>query len=228
MAKNTITSYLLYAIGEIILVVIGILIAVNIDHWNQQVKNEEDILATFQNVAFDLKSDIDFLKMAVEDFTWKNEYMISIQNGDFTREEWIANDSIFNSFIGYYDFKVDEENISLLKSKNPESVMSKALTKEIINFYKKFSIEIAVRHRETDDVTYNNLNYWRDNMKWYSLALIEGDYSALADHAIGNPLFRNRLVHKRIMQGRLAAKLKEYIKEADQLILKIEEANQSQ
>ena len=40
MKENKITSYLLYAIGEIVLVVIGILIAVSIDNWNTEQSNQ--------------------------------------------------------------------------------------------------------------------------------------------------------------------------------------------
>ena len=36
MQKNKLTTYLLYAVGEIVLVVIGILIAVSINNWNQR------------------------------------------------------------------------------------------------------------------------------------------------------------------------------------------------
>lgn len=47
LQKNKITTYILYAIGEIVLVVIGILIAVSIDDWNESAKKqkvEKDIL----------------------------------------------------------------------------------------------------------------------------------------------------------------------------------------
>lgn len=40
---NEKTQYLKYALGEIILVVIGILIAVQINNWNQSVKNKESL-----------------------------------------------------------------------------------------------------------------------------------------------------------------------------------------
>lgn len=36
MQKNKLTSYLFYAFGEIVLVVIEILIALQINHWNQE------------------------------------------------------------------------------------------------------------------------------------------------------------------------------------------------
>lgn len=46
MKKNRFTTYLLYAIGEIVLVVIGILIAVSLNNWNQLriAKEKEKVL----------------------------------------------------------------------------------------------------------------------------------------------------------------------------------------
>lgn len=58
MEKNKLSAYLLYAIGEIILVVIGILIAVQINNWNEeriQTADEEKILL---NLKTDLQADL--------------------------------------------------------------------------------------------------------------------------------------------------------------------------
>mgnify|MGYP001591841413 CR=1 FL=1 len=40
LSENKFSKYLLYAIGEIILVVIGILIALQINNWNEKRKND--------------------------------------------------------------------------------------------------------------------------------------------------------------------------------------------
>ncbi|WP_424962836.1 DUF6090 family protein [Ekhidna sp.] len=55
ISKNKVTSYLLYAIGEIFLVVIGILIAVSIDDWNQY-QNERE---TEQKIVLEIKKDLE-------------------------------------------------------------------------------------------------------------------------------------------------------------------------
>ena len=55
MSENKTAKYFKYAIGEIILVVIGILIALSINNWNEQRKNaikEESALTQ-------LKKDLD-------------------------------------------------------------------------------------------------------------------------------------------------------------------------
>ena len=43
LTDNKFSKYLLYAIGEILLVVIGILIALQVDNWNQKRENEEKV-----------------------------------------------------------------------------------------------------------------------------------------------------------------------------------------
>ncbi|WP_245603281.1 DUF6090 family protein, partial [Maribacter antarcticus] len=40
LTENKFSKYLIYAIGEIILVVIGILIALQVNNWNEESKKE--------------------------------------------------------------------------------------------------------------------------------------------------------------------------------------------
>ncbi|MDX1591318.1 MAG: DUF6090 family protein [Balneolaceae bacterium] len=42
MEENKIRKYILYAIGEILLVVIGILIALQVNNWNEQRKRQNE------------------------------------------------------------------------------------------------------------------------------------------------------------------------------------------
>jgi len=54
MEQNKIKKYLLYAVGEILLVVIGILIALQVNNWNEQRKQEEEairVLSDFTNTT---------------------------------------------------------------------------------------------------------------------------------------------------------------------------------
>ena len=57
MEKNITGKYLKYAIGEIILVVIGILIALQINNWNQESENKKLAKAYMNSLANDLKKD---------------------------------------------------------------------------------------------------------------------------------------------------------------------------
>ncbi len=71
MQKNKVTTYLLYALGEIVLVVIGILIALQVNDWNEQRKLnlESEALYAALNTEFEsnrivLKERIEFLENA--------------------------------------------------------------------------------------------------------------------------------------------------------------------
>ena len=61
--ENKFTKYLLYAMGEISLVVIGILLALQINSWNEQQKRVKLAREYLINISYDLKKDTsDFQK----------------------------------------------------------------------------------------------------------------------------------------------------------------------
>ncbi|MCB0770393.1 MAG: hypothetical protein KDC00_08310 [Flavobacteriales bacterium] len=57
LAENRFTRYLLYAIGEIVLVVVGILIAVQINSWNQHRMDQRTVSQYRANLIEDLVAD---------------------------------------------------------------------------------------------------------------------------------------------------------------------------
>jgi hypothetical protein len=58
LAQNRFTRYLVYALGEILLVVIGILIALQINTWNEGKKSQAQELATMKEIIENLNYDI--------------------------------------------------------------------------------------------------------------------------------------------------------------------------
>ncbi len=71
LSENKFSKYLLYAIGEIILVVIGILIALQINTWNEQQKNR----------ALELKLLLEIKKSLVADYADTKENIVIHKNG---------------------------------------------------------------------------------------------------------------------------------------------------
>jgi len=58
LSQNKVTRYLVYAIGEIFLVVIGILIALQVNNWNEHRKAQSQELSTMKEIIENLKYDI--------------------------------------------------------------------------------------------------------------------------------------------------------------------------
>ena len=68
LTENKFSRYLLYAIGEILLVVLGILIALQIDNWNENKK----IRITEQQYLLALKEEFSFNKGELESIMKRN------------------------------------------------------------------------------------------------------------------------------------------------------------
>lgn len=73
-------KYAQYAIGEIILVVIGILIALQINTWNEEQKSKRATLVYMDRLIDDLKSDTIMLSDHIQAAALKNQFCKKIRN----------------------------------------------------------------------------------------------------------------------------------------------------
>jgi hypothetical protein len=71
MEKNKTGNYLKYAIGEIVLVVIGILIALQINNWNEQRKMRSEEKYLYGKMLKDLSKEVTINK---RDIKWSKKY----------------------------------------------------------------------------------------------------------------------------------------------------------
>ena len=63
LAENRLIRYLIYAIGEIILVVFGILIALQVNNWNQDRIQKKELDGLIKSISSAIQSDIKYLKL---------------------------------------------------------------------------------------------------------------------------------------------------------------------
>ena len=66
MEKNKTGKYLKYAFGEIVLVVIGILIALSINNWNEKRKDYNSEKEFIEGVKNDLEEDINYIDLIIK------------------------------------------------------------------------------------------------------------------------------------------------------------------
>ena len=66
LTENRFSKYFLYAVGEIVLVVIGILIALQVNTWNQHRINQNLELKLLEDLKRDLKTDLKNLSTKIE------------------------------------------------------------------------------------------------------------------------------------------------------------------
>jgi hypothetical protein len=103
LMENKTRKYFKYAIGEIILVVIGILIALSINNWNEKRKNNILKQAYINNLKIDLNADIQKLEELNE------------LNNEFEKDAYTAYIPNFTMTSATYNDLITSSNINLFK-----------------------------------------------------------------------------------------------------------------
>ena len=62
LAENKFSKYLIYALGEIVLVVVGILVALQINNWNNVRINKQNEIKVYQNIKHQIVDDLKEIK----------------------------------------------------------------------------------------------------------------------------------------------------------------------
>jgi len=152
LSENKFSKYLIYAIGEILLVVIGIIIAVQIGNWNQSVQDKELLRISLENLREDLEiqkeiidgqlahesemiAKADSILMFMQEPVPSPSDMAPLLFELTTRRTFIANKATFNNLES-------TGNIVLIKDKE--------LKNELIRYYQQLDYLTAV-------ITNNNL-----------------------------------------------------------------------
>ena len=135
--ENKTFNYLKYAIGEIVLVVIGILIALQINNWNENRKDrfiEKKILQSLNN---DLQKDIYSMKYMISNDSLiyeSNSKLIQILKDSHSEYQPYQNKmfGLINRFNVFYPQRMGYES---LKSKGLEILLNDSLKSQIVNLY---------------------------------------------------------------------------------------------
>ena len=90
LSENKIGKYLTYAIGEIVLVVIGILIALQINNWNENRKQQIKLQQIYHEILADLKRERDYANFIINKFEGQRkaytDYLESFSSTKITRK----------------------------------------------------------------------------------------------------------------------------------------------
>ncbi len=112
MKKNKTGKYLKYAIGEIVLVVIGILIALQINNWNENRKSEITKHVLLQELKQEFQENLKLIEEHDIETTKSNDYLIKVLNYSAGKEKRMTSDS-----LSYYCSKMFYiKNLAITKS----------------------------------------------------------------------------------------------------------------
>lgn len=167
MEKNRFTSYLLYAIGEIFLVVIGILIAVLLNNQNNASKLAKMEELSLIRLSEDLKDDInryDYLDFRLEGRIHRCDSTLSLIENQKSREDRLGIISIhhINFFLVEANTTTYDE---MINTGRLYSMKNKELRSDIIDYYRdvnKWSTYVGRNNQQLRNmmIQSNYNDYW--------------------------------------------------------------------
>jgi len=141
--EKNLKKYLLYAIGEILLVMIGILLAFQVDNWNEDREKKIEEIRTYENIREQILGDKTLIQSQID---YNNLYLVQFEYGrrivmgnDRTQMDTLAaiipkltNYSDFDREGNIYETMVNSGKIQLLR--NQEIVNGIRLLEQRYNY----------------------------------------------------------------------------------------------
>ena len=150
LTQNKVSKYLLYAIGEIVLVVIGILIALSINNWNESRKLREMEIRYLDNLIVDLSSDTAFFADKITLFENALKELNTYLSKSYEEQRTIDDVMQLFSYLNLATEHLVIQNptyLDILSSGNLSIFSNDELKKSIMTYY-KFYEEQAVKIKE--------------------------------------------------------------------------------
>jgi hypothetical protein len=136
LTENKFGKYLTYAIGEIILVVIGILIALSINNWNENEKLKTEEVIYLKNFRQSLISDIEYNKVRSDRYLLTKESISFLLN--HIEQNLPYQDSLkyhFGRITQTWRPKINTEVFDALKSNDLNVIANDSLRNKLIAYY---------------------------------------------------------------------------------------------
>ncbi len=215
--------YFKYALGEVVLVVIGILIALQINNWNEHRKSKQALAAIYNTVVEDLKSDILEIQYILDATKPKQIAIDKILDGNMTEAEFRDCTPCLDILNGYPDWAVDTRGYNLLNNFVSATDGSQSnLQMKITQFYTRYRVEF-----EGDDILRmenlkKNIFYFEKNTTWYADFMTSRDFEGYIQYALNDQDFKNRIATYYILHFSIYTPiLEEFIRDAELLIEEI-------
>jgi|GEM_PF-2733395 len=220
--SNKVKKYLTYAFGELFLIVVGILIALQINNYKERQKN----VKLGEEIISELKSDLLNDLSKLDDFISRQQVTYSSQ---LLISKWLDNDENFidslskhlaKAYVGI-DYNINYSGYETLKKFGLKKIKDDSLSKSISNLYEvnypyfikfseiyqKFLDNLLVRNPKH----FNELNYMHSTMKPVDSKKLQKD-SEYAYHFNSLKNFNNLLIYQGFTLRKEIEKTKNLIK----------------
>lgn len=118
--ESSIYRYLGYALGESILVIVSILVAVKIDNYNENQKNQEDIIVTLKQIQSELITSAKDAEKVIDFYINVDTLMYNIMSGKVKEKDYTGEMGNRYALVGmsYTSLSIEMEGFNTLMNKS--------------------------------------------------------------------------------------------------------------
>jgi len=232
MEKNKLVSYSAYAIGEVLLVVIGIYIAIQFNNWNEEKKQQAIVQTNLGILIETLKEDSIYYRETVSSIDWLNgvldgyEKRLNLPTSNLDTLIKIARDEFKPGVI--FAGKDNNDAYNSMTMSGEINLFDKGLRQEIFRLYTQHKVleESASDHFNTYLVNLNNFNskfglHATSPFKKGSIAEAIWEDVDMRELAVAfHPMFNT----KRNLLGQTKRQMVKLIEMTDALLIKLNQA----
>ncbi len=190
--KDHLKKYLLYAIGEIVIVVSGILLAVQLNNWNETRKDRDQLEAIHKILATDIQQDIAEIQLCLDFYEERAPYFKKILLDSMTVQLFQNCDVCFSLISSYYPISLNKKGYSLLEEQANFNEKD-TLDIHILELYNGFVPLIESNQNQIKNDILSNLNYWKVNYPWMANIFMRELDPDFFNYALESPDYKNRV-----------------------------------
>jgi len=182
LTENKFSKYLIYAIGEIVLVVIGILIALSINNWNQEQQQKKVLNNIYATIKVDLQQDIKNIDKIVNTSQPIEKDYLAIINKTRKKEDFKNCKNCIYVNFGFPEIKLRKNGIELLQNYNQQNnTSSDSLSIKLNSLFVDLTNSISVNLKELT----SNTDSFLENIKYTQPWLADLNFSGPTNYSDG-------------------------------------------
>ncbi len=218
-------KYFKYAIGEIVLVVIGILIALSINNWNENKKANIKFNKLLVNVFNNLKVDLEEVQGVIDFYNKKDTLGTNIINGKYSVSDYKNNVIPDILFFGYTGFYVTDIGYNALME-NTDNIPSE-YEQLIADLNRQFIItaeRIEANLKVFSNIVESTRTRYALNFPWYSQTDSVSNEKR-RQYSVNNPIYKNEVrLYKRYGIENFSRSVKHFYQQGLPLFLTLKKA----
>ena len=190
LTENRFTKYLLYAIGEIMLVVIGILIALQVDTWNENRKSEERTKHLFSQVQKELLYNISRTDFAIDSYIGLDDHFHRVIKGKVTYQDYESDPQLCR-LITNIDLGLEAQQTAytqLLESEVSFTPQQDSIISELRNLYVLDLSKVKTYDNVLMRMAIDFRQKLKDEKHWYSDLIGGPGFSSSMDNAVSKEM----------------------------------------